>query len=97
MYFQVLFLGASESGKSTLIRQIRMLHDHSFTEKELTFFRERIQHSTVAYLVRLALAVKGTMVISLEWDQMLAQLVEIIMGSKYILKWKRFNLHCSIN
>ena len=83
--YKVLFLGASESGKSTLIRQIRMLHDVDFTDEELRFFKERIQHSTIGYLIRLALAVKSTMVISVEWDRLLTTIIERIVASRHVM------------
>ncbi|KAJ3215463.1 Guanine nucleotide-binding protein G(o) subunit alpha [Clydaea vesicula] len=39
---KLLVLGSGDSGKSTLIKQIRLLHSKGFTEKEILIFKEII-------------------------------------------------------
>lgn len=45
-HFMVLFffffdVGAAESGKSTLVKQMKIIHSHGFTKQELTSFKVR--------------------------------------------------------
>ncbi|XP_061830131.1 guanine nucleotide binding protein (G protein) alpha v1 isoform X1 [Nerophis lumbriciformis] len=37
--FKILILGAAESGKSTLIKQIKIIHSHGFSKQELISFK----------------------------------------------------------
>ncbi|XP_038818161.1 guanine nucleotide-binding protein G(o) subunit alpha-like isoform X2 [Salvelinus namaycush] len=36
---KILMLGAAESGKSTLVKQMKIIHSHGFTRQELTSFK----------------------------------------------------------
>ncbi|KAM6972235.1 guanine nucleotide binding protein (G protein) alpha v1 isoform 2-T2 [Aplochiton taeniatus] len=36
---KILLLGAAESGKSTLVKQMKIIHSHGFTKQELTSFK----------------------------------------------------------
>jgi len=38
-FVKLLILGAAESGKSTVLRQLRIIHNHGFTEQEKLEFR----------------------------------------------------------
>ncbi|KAI2650530.1 Guanine nucleotide-binding protein G(o) subunit alpha [Labeo rohita] len=37
---KILMLGAAESGKSTLVKQMKIIHSHGFTKQELASFKE---------------------------------------------------------
>ncbi|XP_018560127.1 LOW QUALITY PROTEIN: guanine nucleotide-binding protein G(o) subunit alpha-like [Lates calcarifer] len=39
---KILMLGAAESGKSTLIKQIKIIHSHGFSEQELISFKPAV-------------------------------------------------------
>ncbi|XP_062886632.1 guanine nucleotide binding protein (G protein) alpha v1 isoform X2 [Mobula hypostoma] len=40
---KILLLGAAESGKSTLVKQMKIIHSHGFTEQELSSFKIHAQ------------------------------------------------------
>ncbi|XP_043570931.1 guanine nucleotide binding protein (G protein) alpha v1 isoform X2 [Chiloscyllium plagiosum] len=40
---KILLLGAAESGKSTLVKQMKIIHSHGFTEEELISFKIHAQ------------------------------------------------------
>ncbi|XP_037649504.1 guanine nucleotide-binding protein G(o) subunit alpha-like [Sebastes umbrosus] len=44
---KILMLGAAESGKSTLIRQIRIIHSHGFSTQELMSFKPAVLDNLV--------------------------------------------------
>ncbi|KAH3667018.1 hypothetical protein WICMUC_005365 [Wickerhamomyces mucosus] len=46
-YKKILLLGTGESGKSTIIQQLRILHSNGFTEEELYEFRPAIFNNIV--------------------------------------------------
>ena len=48
---KVLFLGAAESGKSTLCRQIRILHGYKFSDEEIRHFKHYIRFSCLEHLI----------------------------------------------
>ncbi|XP_048467015.1 guanine nucleotide binding protein (G protein) alpha v1 [Rhincodon typus] len=39
---KILLLGAAESGKSTLVKQMKIIHSHGFTEEELISFKPAV-------------------------------------------------------
>ncbi|XP_048869153.1 guanine nucleotide binding protein (G protein) alpha v1 [Brienomyrus brachyistius] len=39
---KILMLGAAESGKSTLVKQMKIIHSHGFTKQELTSFKPAV-------------------------------------------------------
>ncbi|XP_068585051.1 guanine nucleotide binding protein (G protein) alpha v1 isoform X2 [Cebidichthys violaceus] len=39
---KILLLGAAESGKSTLVKQMKIIHSHGFTKQELTSFKPAV-------------------------------------------------------
>ncbi|KAM9769319.1 guanine nucleotide binding protein (G protein) alpha v1 [Menidia menidia] len=39
---KILLLGAAESGKSTLVKQMKIIHSHGFTRQELTSFKPAV-------------------------------------------------------
>ena len=53
----MLVLGAADTGKSTLVRNIRMIHNVDFTENELLEFKNRIRSdclSALAHVLKMA-------------------------------------------
>ena len=48
---KVLFLGAAESGKSTLCRQIRILHGCKFSDEEILRFKHHIRVSCLKHFI----------------------------------------------
>ena len=67
---KVLLLGASESGKSTLIRQIRIINGLSFTDAELLSYKKIIRSSCLelfALLVTEYIPIQNT---TSEWNEM---------------------------
>lgn len=45
-YFNV---GAAESGKSTLVKQMKIIHSHGFTKEELASFK--VRHFMMLFLI----------------------------------------------
>lgn len=50
---KVLILGTSNSGKSTAIKQLRVLYGEPYTEKELQKFRRLVHSNTLSFIVQL--------------------------------------------
>jgi hypothetical protein len=48
-----LILGTSDSGKSTLLKQLKILHGAGFTQKEKEFFKIKIKEGVLFALVKL--------------------------------------------
>src|SRR5699024_9172454 len=44
---KLLLLGTGESGKSTLMKQMKIIHDNGFTSKELETQRKYVFHNTI--------------------------------------------------
>lgn len=57
-YTKVLLLGTGESGKSTILQQLRILHSNGFTQQELLDFKPFIFNNIVTSAKDLALAYK---------------------------------------
>ena len=47
---KMLLLGAGESGKSTVTKQMRMLHGEKYTHSELLYFKICIHHNVVEFI-----------------------------------------------
>jgi ABC-type polar amino acid transport system ATPase subunit len=45
---RVLILGTSDSGKSTLLKQLKILHGGGFTEKEIEYYRSQMYLNILA-------------------------------------------------
>ncbi|KAG1733084.1 heterotrimeric G protein alpha subunit [Suillus paluster] len=45
--FKILLLGTSESGKSTIVNQMKIVYGHGFTNSELVTFHTIIYHNTL--------------------------------------------------
>ncbi|KAG1859028.1 heterotrimeric G protein alpha subunit [Suillus subalutaceus] len=45
--YQILLLGASESGKSTIVKQMKITHQNGFTKNELMMFHPTIYRNTL--------------------------------------------------
>ena len=43
----MLLLGAGESGKSTILKQMKLIHEGSYTDKERENYKEIIYSNTV--------------------------------------------------
>ncbi|ORZ21377.1 guanine nucleotide binding protein, alpha subunit [Absidia repens] len=54
---KLLLLGSGESGKSTLVKQIRLIHDNGFTNAERQAFREVVAKNLLQSMVTLLEAV----------------------------------------
>jgi hypothetical protein len=55
--FKVLLLGAGDSGKTTLLKQLKILHGHGFDKKEIQQWADRIQQNmttAIAAIITLA-------------------------------------------
>ena len=50
---KVLLLGAAESGKSTLVRQIRLIHGQSFNHEEILRYKHNIRSSCLEFFALL--------------------------------------------
>ena len=50
---KVLILGTSNSGKSTVLKQLRALYGKPYTEKELHKFRRLVHSNTLSFIVQL--------------------------------------------
>ena len=50
---KVLILGTSNSGKSTVIKQLRILYGKPYTEEELQKFRRLVHSNTLSFIVQL--------------------------------------------
>lgn len=53
---KLLLLGTGESGKSTFMKQMRIIHDNGFTQKELIMQRVYVFHNTVICMKQLVKA-----------------------------------------
>ncbi|RWS28220.1 Eka-Go1 protein-like protein [Leptotrombidium deliense] len=45
---KILLLGAEESGKSTLVKQMKIIHNDGFTKEELLSFMPTVRHNLLA-------------------------------------------------
>nr|CAH7746737.1 unnamed protein product [Callosobruchus chinensis] len=62
---KILLLGAGESGKSTLVKQMKIIHADGFTQAELTSFRPTVLDNLLASM-KYVLAGMGILRINLE-------------------------------
>ena len=53
---KLLLLGAGDSGKSTIVKQMRILHENGFTSDERLSFRSLVFSNTIQSLKTLAIA-----------------------------------------
>lgn len=63
---KILLLGAGESGKSTLVKQMKIIHSDGFTQSELLSFRPTILDNLLSSM-KYALAGMGILRINLEY------------------------------
>ena len=57
VHCKMLVLGSADTGKSTLVRNIRMIHNVDFTEEEIARFKNRIRTdclTALAYILKMA-------------------------------------------
>lgn len=57
-HFKVLVLGAGESGKSTVLRQLKLINKIKFTDMEIDFFKENLRLNTLQSMQTLIDALK---------------------------------------
>ncbi|RKO95041.1 G-alpha-domain-containing protein, partial [Caulochytrium protostelioides] len=62
---KMLLLGAGESGKSTILKQMKLINDTGYSEEEREAFRE-IVFSNIVQIMRIILEAMGVMGIALE-------------------------------
>ena len=58
---KVLLLGAAESGKSTLVRQIRLIHGQTFNHEEILRYKNNIRSSCLEFFALLVSSCLGTL------------------------------------
>jgi len=56
--FKVLLLGSGESGKSTIVKQMKIIHQNGYSEQELYMFRITILKNLLDSIKALALALR---------------------------------------
>ena len=81
---KVLLLGASESGKSTLVRQIKIINGHSFSDDELLRYKKIIRSSCLelfALLVSEYVPIQNT---TSEWKELCYDFLTNLAKSKVI-------------
>ena len=47
---KILLLGAGESGKSTFVKQMKILHKDGFTDQELAMYRRDLLNNVIEYI-----------------------------------------------
>lgn len=62
---KILLLGAGESGKSTLVKQMKIIHSDGFTQSELSAFRPTV-HDNLLASMKYVLTGMGLLRINLE-------------------------------
>ncbi|KAF9218739.1 guanine nucleotide binding protein, alpha subunit [Gyrodon lividus] len=55
---KILLLGSGESGKSTIVKQMKIIHQHGFTDDELMTFRPTIYRNTLDSAQAIVLAMR---------------------------------------
>ena len=62
---KILLLGAGESGKSTFVKQMKILHKDEFTNQELTFYRRDLINNVLEYTKML---IEGMDTLEIEYE-----------------------------
>ena len=81
---KVLLLGASESGKSTLVRQIKIINGHSFTDVELLRYKKIIRSSCLELFALLVSEYVPIQETTSEWKESCYSFLENLAKSKVI-------------
>jgi GTPase SAR1 family protein len=82
MTIKLLLLGAGESGKSTIAKQIRLIHREEFTPEERAYYKNII-HSNAFTCLKAILTGGVSLGISVK-DQNLSEMAESIVSSTYM-------------
>ena len=56
--YKILLLGSGESGKSTIVKQMKIIHQNGYTEQELYMFRLTVVKNVIDSARALALALR---------------------------------------
>lgn len=56
--YKILLLGSGESGKSTIVKQMKIIHQNGYTEQELYMFRLTVVKNVIESARTLALALR---------------------------------------
>jgi len=75
----LLLLGISESGKSTLFKQVKILHQNGYTKEELNSFKQTIQNNLVLGMSTLIDAAQQFFNMKLEDDPELKQHIDTVL------------------
>ena len=62
---KILLLGAGESGKSTFVKQMKILHKDEFTDQDLTFYRRDLINNVIDYIKML---IEGMDTLEIEYE-----------------------------
>ncbi|KXS12665.1 G protein alpha subunit [Gonapodya prolifera JEL478] len=55
---KILLLGSGESGKSTIVKQMKILHQNGYSKEELLQFRATVHKNTIDSVVQLVVAIR---------------------------------------
>ena len=81
---KVLLLGAAESGKSTLLRQIRLIHGHSFSSDEMLQFKHNIRSSCLEYFALLVSETVPIQQTTSEWKELCAKFLNRLAANRVL-------------
>ena len=73
---KVLLLGAAESGKSTLVRQIRLIHGQTFNHEEVLRYKHNIRSSCLEFFALLVSEYLPVQQTTSEWKSLCNQFLE---------------------
>ncbi|KAJ3055514.1 Guanine nucleotide-binding protein alpha-2 subunit [Rhizophlyctis rosea] len=63
---KILLLGGGESGKSTIVKQMKIIHQNGYTKEEMLAFRPTIYKNTIDSVQALVMGIRG---LGLEWEK----------------------------
>ena len=72
----MLLLGAAESGKSTIVRQIRLIHGQSFNHEEILRYKHNIRSSCLEFFALLVSEYLPVQQATAEWKALCNQFLE---------------------
>jgi guanine nucleotide-binding protein G(o) subunit alpha len=64
MFFSFSFLGAGESGKSTFVKQMKIIHENGFSRDECKQYKPVVYSNTIQSL---AAVIKGMDLLGITW------------------------------
>ena len=81
---KVLLLGAAESGKSTLVRQIRILHEQNFNNEETLRYKHNIRSSCLEFFALLVSEYLPVQNATSEWKTLCNRFLERLTENKIL-------------